>query len=35
MDIYGQYKDSLEAVMRMMAASIEWYAKHIRMIRGS
>ena len=27
MDIYGQYKDSLEAVMRMMAASIEWYAK--------
>ena len=27
MDIYGQYKDSLEAVMRMMAASIKWYAK--------
>ena len=27
MDIYGQYKDSLEAVMRMMAASMEWYAK--------
>ena len=27
MDIYGQYKDSLEAVMRMMAASIERYAK--------
>ena len=27
MDIYGQYKDSLEAVMRMMAASMERYAK--------
>ena len=27
MDIYGQYKDSLEAIMRMMAASIERYAK--------
>lgn len=27
MDIYGQYKDSLEAIMRMMAASMERYAK--------
>lgn len=27
MDIYGQYKDSLEAVMQMMAASMERYAK--------
>lgn len=35
MDIYGQYKDSLEAVMRMMAASMERYAKAHKMIRGS
>ena len=30
MDIYGQYKDSLEAVMRMKEVSIERYAKALK-----